>query len=102
MAMSLREAAARLLCASLLLAPALACSSTSTALKPAGTSCGADSECAAGLSCLALGAFTDAGCTPAAKACSRVCTLDSDCTPLGPSFKCFAACDNTRSCGATQ
>jgi hypothetical protein len=77
-----------------------ACSSTS--LKSAGIACSSDSECAAGLSCGALGSFSDGGCTPAAKACSKSCTLDSDCAPLGSTFKCFAACDGTHSCGATQ
>jgi len=84
-----------------LVAAVSACSS-STSLKSAGTSCSSDGECAAGLSCLPLGVFSDAGCMTAAKACSKTCSLDSDCAPLGTSYKCFAACDGTRSCGATQ
>ena len=84
-----------------LLLPFAACSSAS--LKPAGTACGADSDCAAGLSCLDLVAIvSDAGCTTAAKACSKVCTLDTDCAALGSSFMCFTACDGSRACGATQ
>jgi hypothetical protein len=80
--------------------PIVACSSA--ALKPAGTACTSDNQCAAGLSCLPLGAFTEAGCTPAASACSKSCNVDTDCSPLGASFKCFAACNGSLSCGATQ
>jgi hypothetical protein len=84
-----------------LLAAALGCSSSS--LKPAGTACNSDSECAAGLSCASLvGTIDDGGCTAIVKACSKMCTLDSDCAPLGPSFKCFVTCDGIRACGATQ
>lgn len=75
---------------------------SSAPLKVAGTACSADSDCAAGLSCRALGAFTDAGCTTGAKACTKPCTIDADCAALGGSFKCFAACDGSRACGATQ
>lgn len=83
------------------LLPAVACSSSP--LKSAGTACNGDSECAAGLSCLALaGTVSDAGCTASIKDCSKPCTLDSDCVALGTSFKCFGACDGTRSCAATQ
>jgi hypothetical protein len=75
---------------------------SSPPLKVAGSACGADSDCAAGLSCRALGAFTDAGCTTGAKACTKPCAIDTDCAPLGGSFKCFQACDGSRACGATQ
>lgn len=78
----------------------IACSSNS--LHPAGTACTSDSECAAGLTCVGLGAFTDAGCTTAAMACSKSCTLDTDCAALGSTYKCFAACDGSHSCEATQ
>jgi hypothetical protein len=80
--------------------PFFGCSSTP--LKVAGTACNADSDCAAGLSCRALGSFTDAGCTTGAKACTKPCTIDTDCASLGGNFKCFAACDGSRACGATQ
>jgi hypothetical protein len=84
-----------------LLLPVLACSSSP--LKSAGTACAADSDCAAGLSCLdIIGTVSDGGCASAVKACSKTCALDSDCAPLGASYKCFAACDGTKSCGATQ
>ena len=87
--------------ASLLLA-ALACSSNN-ALKPAGTACNADSDCAAGLSCMVLaGNVADGGCATLAKDCSKSCALDSDCAPLGSNFKCIPACDGTHSCAATQ
>jgi hypothetical protein len=71
-------------------------------LKVAGTACGVDSDCAAGLSCRPLGAFTDGGCTTVAKACTKPCAIDTDCASLGGTFKCFAACDGSRACGATQ
>jgi hypothetical protein len=77
-----------------------ACSSST--LKSAGSACGSDDECSAGLACFSFGAFTDAGCTTAAKACSKACLLDGECAPFGAGYKCFAACDGTRSCGATQ
>ncbi len=86
--------------ASVVVAAVLGCSSPP--LKVAGTACNADSDCAAGLSCLALGAFTDAGCTTGAKACTKPCTIDTDCASLGGSFKCFANCSGSRACGATQ
>jgi hypothetical protein len=77
-----------------------ACSSST--LKPAGDACSSDSECAAGLSCLALPAVTDAGCTTLAKACSKACTINSDCASLGSNFTCFGNCGGSRACGATQ
>jgi len=70
-------------------------------LRSEGTLCAADAECGAGLSCVGFGAFSDAGCTTMVKACSKQCTLDTDCVSLGPTYKCFLACDGTRSCGAT-
>jgi hypothetical protein len=39
---------------------------------------------------------------PIAKACSRPCSSDSDCAPLGSTFKCFSACVGTHACGATR
>lgn len=70
-------------------------------LRPEGTLCTSDAECGAGLSCVGFGAFSDAGCTTMVKACSKQCTLDADCVSLGATYKCFLACDGTRSCGAT-
>jgi len=83
-----------------LLTPFLACSSAP--LRPAGTLCSSDSDCGAGLACLGYGAFSDAGCTTSAMACSKPCTFDSDCASLGARYKCFLACGGTRSCGATS
>jgi len=77
----------------------LACGSTP--LRSEGTACSTDSDCGAGLSCVGFGAFSDAGCTTSAKACSRACAIDADCAPLGPAYKCFLACDGSGSCGAT-
>jgi hypothetical protein len=77
-----------------------ACSSST--LKQAGTACSSDSDCAAGLSCLALSAVTDAGCTNLAKVCSKPCTINSDCASLGSTFTCFGNCGGSRACGATQ
>jgi hypothetical protein len=88
--------------ANLLLALLTIVACGSKPLKSAAVACASDSECAAGLSCLPLGAFTDAGCTTAAKACSRTCTIDSDCAPLGSTYKCFADCSGSYACGATQ
>jgi hypothetical protein len=82
-----------------LLIPFAACGST--ALRSAGTLCSSDPECGAGLSCLGLGTFTDAGCTTLAKSCSKPCAQNSDCTSLGSRFMCLVACDGTRACGAT-
>jgi len=89
-----------LLTATGLLLALVACSSST--LKAAGTACSSDSDCAAGLSCLALSAVTDAGCTNLAKACSKTCTINSDCASLGSNFTCFGNCGGSRSCGATQ
>jgi hypothetical protein len=75
-----------------------ACSSTP--LHSAGTVCGSDSDCGTGLSCLGIGAFSDGGCTTTAMACSKHCSLDTDCAPLGTNFRCFGACDGTRTCAA--
>jgi hypothetical protein len=83
-----------------LLIPLLACSSPP--LRSAGTLCTSDSDCGAGLSCLAPGVFTDAGCTTLAESCSKPCAIDSDCVSLGTHFMCLIACDGTRACGATS
>ena len=85
-----------------LLALAMACGSTS--LRPAGTSCTSDAECAAGLSCLGLVAkLSDAGaCANVAMACSKACLVDSDCAAVGATFKCFPSCNGAKSCGQTQ
>ena len=77
----------------------IACSSAS--LRPAGSGCSVDGDCAAGLSCLGIANFSDAGCTSIAKACSKVCRVDGDCTAVGAKFKCFAGCDATSTCGQT-
>lgn len=78
----------------------MSCSGSS--LRPAGTSCSTDGDCAAGLVCLGLGMFTEAGCTSTAKACTKSCLMDSDCVSVGPKFKCFADCSGSNTCGQTQ
>jgi hypothetical protein len=98
--MTARHRLDALLPLSVFLLSTLACGATP--LKEAGRACTADSDCAAGLSCLGIGSLSDAGCTPVIKACSHVCAADSDCVPLGSSFKCFNGCNGTSSCGATQ
>ena len=88
------------LTAACLLLVLVACSSPT--LKVAGTACSSDSDCAAGLSCLPLSAVTDAGCMTLAKACSKTCTINTDCASLGSNFTCFGNCGGSRACGATQ
>jgi hypothetical protein len=76
----------------------IACSGS---LLPAASGCSSDSECAAGLSCLALASISDAGCTAIAFACSKTCRVNDDCTAVGPRFKCFMACGGMGTCGQT-
>jgi hypothetical protein len=71
-------------------------------LRPAGTTCSTDGECAAGLSCLSLAMISDAGCTALATTCSKACQVDGDCVAVGPKFKCFASCGATNACGQTM
>jgi hypothetical protein len=47
-------------------------------LSPAGTSCSSDGDCAAGLSCLALGSAPGGDCTTIANVCSKPCHIDGD------------------------
>jgi hypothetical protein len=98
----MRNVSAAIAVSTSLLALLIACSSAS--LRPAGTSCTSDAECAAGLSCLGLVAqVSDAGaCANAAMACSKGCLVDSDCAAVGATFKCFPACSGGMSCGQTQ
>lgn len=84
------------------LLPVVAACSSSAPLQVAGTECTSDSECAAGLSCLAVvGTQDDGGCN-SLSACSRSCALDSDCAPLGAGFRCSTACDGSHACVETQ
>jgi hypothetical protein len=77
-----------------------ACSSAP--LEQGGTQCASDSECTAGLHCLAVvGTASDGGCS-SLTACSRACAIDSDCVLLGASFKCSTACDGSRACVETE
>jgi len=73
-----------------------------SSLRPAGTSCSTDGDCAAGLSCLSLAMISDAGCTAVATTCSKACHVDDDCVAVGPKFKCFASCGATNACGQTM
>jgi hypothetical protein len=72
------------------------------ALDPAGATCTADRDCAAGLSCLVLASRTDASCTTLAKTCSKACLSDNDCAAVGTNYKCIATCGAMGSCGQTQ
>jgi hypothetical protein len=76
----------------------IACSGS---LAPAGSGCSSDSDCAAGLSCLGVGLFSDAGCSSVARACSKPCRVDGDCAAVGPKFRCFADCGGRNTCGQT-
>ena len=75
---------------------------TSSAAREGGTTCIADSDCNSG-SCLEIGVFDGDGgsCRIGGKACSKVCSIDSDCASLGASFKCFEGCGDAKSCGQT-
>ncbi len=77
---------------------------SSSSTRAAGEGCSSSSDCGAGLSCLSL-AVTPLGgvCSSPGMACSKSCNnTDADCASLGPKFKCFAGCDASFYCGATQ
>ena len=70
-----------------------------------GGNCATSAQCAPGLSCIDLAMFPAGGtCTSAGKACSKVCTDDTECASLtGGTFKCFAGCPgNPKFCGRTS
>ena len=78
---------------------ACASSTSSSSNKPAGATCGADSECGSA-SCLEFAVVRDGGCSVVGKSCSKACVVDADCASLGAKFLCFAGCGSTRACGA--
>jgi hypothetical protein len=79
------------------------CSSASSGLLPAGTSCASDADCGLGLSCLVIGVSPPDGgaCTVLTSACSKTCQSNSDCTAVGPGFFCFL-CNGVGSCAQTR
>ena len=83
------------------LAAVIALASCGTTTLPAGTACQQPADCDSGLSCLDLAQFTGTMCTVVGKSCSITCTIDSDCANLGATYKCFAGCGATKSCGNT-
>lgn len=68
-----------------------ACSS-----KPGGSPCSYNNDklpgpCEQGLTCMSYVKTPDAGSctTPSPDICTKRCTTDSDCSVVGPNFKCF-------------
>ena len=68
---------------------------------PAGAVCKQTGDCDSNLMCLDVAQFSGSACTVVGKACSVVCTTDTECAPLGSSFHCFAGCGSDKFCGAT-
>lgn len=81
------------------LVSAVACGSP---LDAAGVGCGADADCAAGLSCLPLVSGSGAGCKTIANVCSKPCRTDGDCAAVAAGFKCFDTCDGKGTCSQTR
>ena len=81
-----------------------ACSTTAPVQnRSAGEVCSSNTDCATG-SCLGLAVFPPDGgaCTIAGMSCTTTCNDDTDCTKLGPNFKCFNGCPGgQKTCGAT-
>jgi hypothetical protein len=74
---------------------------------PPSASCTTDSQCASGLTCRPLGQFSsDGGCSEVGKVCSKSCGVDGDCAGLPTtgfsSFRCFGACDGSKSCAGVN
>src|ERR1700722_10129841 len=59
-----------------------------------GISCSGDTDCGAGLKCLAYAVMVDGGadggCTSLGKVCVQPCTTDTDCGSLDAGFTCPA------------
>jgi hypothetical protein len=92
----------RAMAAGLLLLETAATPGCGSSLHEAGIGCSSDGECSAGLSCLGLATSSDAGCFTLASTCSKTCRTDADCASVGASFKCFANCSGTGTCGRSQ
>jgi hypothetical protein len=92
-----RASMRKYLVGSLLILCVVGCSSAAPNL--VGAECSAQADCGGGLMCLTLGTFSDAGCSPGPKACSKTCQGDTDCASLGANFMCFATCGGSSVCG---
>jgi hypothetical protein len=90
----------RIVSALILLGILAACGPKTSGLE--GISCGADSDCATGLKCLAYAIMVDGGadggCTSLGKVCVQPCTTDTDCGSLDAGFICSAGCNASSVC----
>ncbi len=68
---------------------------------PPSAECEETSDCDDGLECLPFGVFEQNVCREVATTCSKTCATNADCAPLGPTFMCFATCDQTMNCQDT-
>lgn len=69
--------------------------------KPASAECEDTNECDDGLECLPFAVFEQNVCREVADVCTTTCLTNADCAPLGPTFMCFATCDETMTCADT-
>lgn len=88
----------RLLLASCALLLALsACTRTD---QPVGSYCSTDENCQAGLVCMEVSLFAgDGGCAGVAKACTKTCTSNAECSSLEAGAMCFDNCSGPMTCG---
>jgi hypothetical protein len=81
-----------------------ACGAKTSGLE--GISCSADSDCNAGLKCLAYAVMVDGGgdggCTSLGKVCVQPCTIDADCGSLDAGFTCSTGCNASAVCQPGQ
>jgi hypothetical protein len=83
-----------------LLGTLAACSPKTSGLE--GISCSTDSDCGAGLKCLAYSIVVDGGadggCTSLGKICALPCATDTDCGSLDAGFVCSSSCNPAPVC----